>query len=28
MVKYETGVTVVEAGRFGQSGFAIRGVDE
>ncbi|HHE9485100.1 TPA: TonB-dependent hemoglobin/transferrin/lactoferrin family receptor [Haemophilus influenzae 10810] len=28
IVKYETGVTVVEAGRFGQSGFAIRGVDE
>ncbi|MEX4374136.1 TonB-dependent receptor plug domain-containing protein [Haemophilus influenzae] len=28
MVKYETGITVVEAGRFGQSGFAIRGVDE
>ncbi|HHF3493302.1 TPA: TonB-dependent hemoglobin/transferrin/lactoferrin family receptor, partial [Haemophilus influenzae] len=28
IVKYETGVTIVEAGRFGQSGFAIRGVDE
>ena len=28
IVKYETGVTVVEAGRFGNSGFAIRGVDE
>ncbi|HHF4206820.1 TPA: TonB-dependent hemoglobin/transferrin/lactoferrin family receptor, partial [Haemophilus influenzae] len=28
IIKYETGVTVVEAGRFGQSGFAIRGVDE
>uniref|UniRef100_UPI00358E631A TonB-dependent hemoglobin/transferrin/lactoferrin family receptor n=1 Tax=Haemophilus influenzae TaxID=727 RepID=UPI00358E631A len=28
IVKYETGITVVEAGRFGQSGFAIRGVDE
>ncbi|MCD8213813.1 MAG: TonB-dependent receptor [Campylobacter sp.] len=28
LVKYETGVTVVEAGRFGSSGYAIRGVDE
>ena len=28
IVKYETGVTVVEAGRFGNSGFTIRGVDE
>ncbi|WP_169780120.1 TonB-dependent hemoglobin/transferrin/lactoferrin family receptor [Campylobacter curvus] len=28
LVKYETGVTVVEAGRFGASGYAIRGVDE
>lgn len=28
LVKYETGVTVVETGRMGASGFAIRGVDE
>ncbi|MDD0823589.1 TonB-dependent hemoglobin/transferrin/lactoferrin family receptor [Mannheimia sp. AT1] len=28
LVRYETGVTVVEAGRFGASGYAIRGVDE
>ncbi|WP_343297681.1 TonB-dependent hemoglobin/transferrin/lactoferrin family receptor [Pasteurella multocida] len=28
LVRYETGVTVVEAGRFGSSGYAIRGVDE
>ncbi|MGG7047892.1 MULTISPECIES: TonB-dependent hemoglobin/transferrin/lactoferrin family receptor [unclassified Campylobacter] len=28
LVKYETGVTVVEAGRSGSSGYAIRGVDE
>ncbi|WGE32339.1 TonB-dependent receptor [Actinobacillus genomosp. 2] len=28
LVRYETGVTVVENGRFGNSGFAIRGVDE
>ncbi|EJP74894.1 MULTISPECIES: TonB-dependent hemoglobin/transferrin/lactoferrin family receptor [Campylobacter] len=28
LVKYETGVTVVEGGRFGNSGYAIRGVDE
>ena len=28
LVKYETGVTVVESGRFGASGYAIRGVDE
>lgn len=28
LVKYQTGITVVEAGRFGSSGYAIRGVDE
>lgn len=28
LVRYETGVNVVEAGRFGSSGYAIRGVDE
>ena len=28
LVRYETGVTTVEAGRFGQSGYAIRGVEE
>ncbi|WP_211436736.1 TonB-dependent receptor plug domain-containing protein [Campylobacter mucosalis] len=28
MVKYETGVSVVESGRFGASGYSIRGVDE
>ncbi len=28
LVRYETGITVVEAGRFGNSGFAVRGVDE
>ncbi|AQW84593.1 TonB-dependent hemoglobin/transferrin/lactoferrin receptor family protein [Campylobacter pinnipediorum subsp. pinnipediorum] len=28
LVKYETGVSVVETGRFGASGYAIRGVDE
>lgn len=28
LVRYETGITVVEAGRFGNSGFTIRGVDE
>lgn len=28
LVRYETGVTLVEAGRFGNSGFTIRGVDE
>nr|AAC44054.1 hemoglobin-binding protein [[Haemophilus] ducreyi] len=28
LVRYETGVTVVEKGRFGSSGYAIRGVDE
>ncbi|MDO5045090.1 TonB-dependent receptor domain-containing protein [Campylobacter sp.] len=28
LVKYETGVSVVETGRFGSSGYAIRGVDE
>ncbi|HHF2557383.1 TPA: TonB-dependent hemoglobin/transferrin/lactoferrin family receptor, partial [Haemophilus influenzae] len=28
LVRYETGITVVEAGRFGNSGFAARGVDE
>ncbi|UEA15915.1 TonB-dependent hemoglobin/transferrin/lactoferrin family receptor [Pasteurella canis] len=28
LVRYETGVSVVEAGRFGSSGYAIRGVDE
>ena len=27
-VRYETGITVVEAGRFGNSGFAVRGVEE
>ncbi len=27
-MRYETGVTVVEAGRFGSSGYAIRGVEE
>lgn len=28
LVRHETGVSVVEAGRFGSSGYAIRGVDE
>ena len=28
LVKYETGVSVVETGRMGSSGYAIRGVDE
>lgn len=28
LVRYETGVTVVETGRMGASGYAIRGVDE
>ncbi|WEO86243.1 TonB-dependent receptor plug domain-containing protein [Pasteurella multocida] len=28
LVRYETGVTVVEAGRFGSSGYSIRGVDD
>ncbi len=28
LVRYETGVSVVESGRFGSSGYAIRGVDE
>ena len=28
LVRYDPGVTVVEAGRFGSSGFAIRGVEE
>ncbi|MDP8098703.1 TonB-dependent receptor domain-containing protein [Pasteurella atlantica] len=28
LVKYETGITVVEKGRMGESGYAIRGVDE
>lgn len=28
LVKYQTGVSVVESGRMGTSGFAIRGVDE
>ncbi|MDO5054105.1 MAG: TonB-dependent hemoglobin/transferrin/lactoferrin family receptor [Pasteurella oralis] len=28
LVRYETGISVVEAGRFGSSGYAIRGVDE
>ncbi|QGM80877.1 TonB-dependent hemoglobin/transferrin/lactoferrin family receptor [Otariodibacter oris] len=28
LVRYDTGITVVETGRFGSSGFAIRGVDE
>jgi TonB-dependent hemoglobin/transferrin/lactoferrin receptor family protein len=28
MVRYDTGVSVVESGRFGTSGYAIRGVDE
>ncbi|WP_439291078.1 TonB-dependent hemoglobin/transferrin/lactoferrin family receptor [Lonepinella koalarum] len=28
LVRYETGVSVVENGRFGSSGYAIRGVDE
>ena len=27
-MRYETGITVVEAGRFGNSGFAVRGVEE
>ena len=27
-VRYETGVTVVETGRMGSSGYAVRGVDE
>ncbi|WP_216658170.1 TonB-dependent receptor plug domain-containing protein [Campylobacter mucosalis] len=28
LVKYETGISVVESGRFGASGYSIRGVDE
>lgn len=28
LVRHETGISVVEAGRFGSSGYAIRGVDE
>ncbi|EGT83136.1 ligand-gated channel protein [Haemophilus quentini] len=28
LVRYETGITVVEAGRFGNNGFAVRGVEE
>lgn len=28
LVRYDTGISVVEAGRFGNSGFTIRGVDE
>lgn len=28
LVRYETGITVVEKGRFGTSGYAMRGVDE
>ncbi|VEI44498.1 hemoglobin and hemoglobin-haptoglobin-binding protein 4 [Actinobacillus equuli] len=28
LVRYETGVTVVETGRMGSSGYAVRGVDE
>lgn len=28
LVRYETGITVVDAGRMGSSGYAIRGVDE
>lgn len=28
LVKYETGITVVETGRMGSSGYAVRGVDE
>ncbi|WP_298062318.1 TonB-dependent receptor plug domain-containing protein [uncultured Campylobacter sp.] len=28
MVRHETGVSVVESGRFGASGYSIRGVDE
>ena len=28
LVRYDTGITVVEAGRFGNSGFAVRGVEE
>ena len=28
LVRYETGVTTVEAGRFGQSGYVIRDVEE
>ncbi|MDH3002675.1 TonB-dependent hemoglobin/transferrin/lactoferrin family receptor [Pasteurella multocida] len=28
LVRYETGITVVEGGRFGASGYSIRGVDE
>ena len=28
LVRYETGITMVEAGRFGNSGFTMRGVDE
>lgn len=28
LVRYETGITVVEKGRFGASGYAMRGVDE
>ena len=28
LVRHETGVTVVETGRFGTSGYAVRGVDE
>ena len=28
LVRYETGITVVETGRTGSSGYAVRGVDE
>ena len=28
LVRYQTGITVVETGRFGASGYAVRGVDE
>lgn len=28
LVRYETGISIVESGRFGTSGYAIRGVDE
>lgn len=28
IVRYDTGITVVDAGRFGNSGFAVRGVEE
>lgn len=28
LVRYETGITVVETGRTGASGYAVRGVDE